>query len=184
MARPPRNEEPGATYHVFARGVNRVRVFVDEEDYQRYTRLLAATIERYGWYCLTYCLMPNHVHLLIETPEPTLGAGMQRLHGLYAQTFNERHDRVGHLFQDRFKSPRIADESQFVTTIGYIALNPVAAAFCERPEDWQWSSHHRVSSARVPAWLAHDRLLNRLQETTGTRCYSDVVEARMRLTID
>jgi REP element-mobilizing transposase RayT len=184
VPRKPRNEHAGAIYHVFARGVNRQRVFVDDEDYERYTSLLGATVRRQGWHCLSYCLMPNHVHLLIETPEPNLGAGMQWLHGLYAQTFNERHHRVGHVFQDRYRCEPIDDEVQLITVVGYIVLNPVAATLCARPQDWRWGSHASLMSLRPPMWLGHERLAEHLEGATGSRCYADLVSARLQLTTD
>src|SRR3954452_6470265 len=92
-----RNEIGGGIYHVTARGVDRRRIFVDDQDYETYTRLLAGVVERQGWYLLSYCLMPNHVQLLIETPDPNLGNGMQWLHSRYALAFNLRHARSGHL---------------------------------------------------------------------------------------
>src|SRR5215208_6925294 len=107
MPRPLREEHAGAIYHVFARWVNQDRIFVDDEDYSRYTAILGATAEEQEWNCLGYCLMPNHVHLLIETVEPNLAQGMQSLHGTYAATFNARHVRVGHLFQDRYRAELI-----------------------------------------------------------------------------
>jgi putative transposase len=184
MPRRPRGEEPDAIYHVFARGVNRQRVFVDDEDYQRYTSILGATIARKGWHCLSYCLMPNHMHLLIETPQPNLGAGMQWLQGLYAQTFNERHDRVGHVFQDRYRSERITDGLGLVRVVGYIALNPVAAVLCTHPGEWRWGSHTAVSSGHWPAWVRHNRLCEHLESTTGFDCYRELIDARMRLVTD
>ena len=184
MPRRPREEHAGAICHVFARGVNRNHVFVDNEDYERYSSLLGATVARYGWFCLSYCLMPNHVHLLIETPQPNLGVGMQWLHGIYGRTFNERHHRVGHVFQDRYRIEPIEDQRQLITTVGYIALNPVAAVLCERPEQWPWGSDAMVASHRPPSWLGHDRLNHHLEFATGSRCYRDLVEARLELTTD
>ena len=184
MPRQPRIEVPGGIHHVFCRGVNRRALFVDREDYARYTSLLAETVKRFGWHCLCYCLMPNHVHLLIETPEPNLGAGMQWLHGMYALKFNERHSRVGHLFQNRFRSVLIKDDTQFVVVVGYIVLNPVAADLCRRPEDWPWGSHSAVASDDEPYWLGHERLLSHLDDRTGARCYAELVAARTALAID
>src|SRR2546423_11038050 len=94
-----RNEIAGATYHVMARGVDGRRIFVDDHDYERYTGLLGDVVRRQGWHLLCYCLMPNHVHLMIETPEATLANGMQWLHSRYALAFNRRHGRKGHLFE-------------------------------------------------------------------------------------
>jgi putative transposase len=184
MPRKLREEEAGAIRHVFARGVNRQPIFVDEHDYERYLRLLASTVKRQGWHCMSYCLMPNHVHLLLETPAPNLGAGMQWLHGLYGKGFNERHHRVGHVFQDRYRAEPIKDEVQFLTVVGYIALNPVAASLCRRPEHWRWSSHRATIARERPTWLAADRLMWRIGEGAGSHDYQKLVEARMRLTID
>jgi REP element-mobilizing transposase RayT len=105
MARLPRNETEAGIHHVYARGVERRVIFVDDEDRRRYLRMFRGVAEKFRWHCLGFCLMPNHVHLLIETTEPNLGRGMHSLHGLYAQTFNERFARVGHLFQKPLRQP-------------------------------------------------------------------------------
>lgn len=175
-----RNEQPGATYHVIARGVDRRRIFNDHEDYETYTRLLAYVTQRQGWRLLCYCLMPNHVHLLIETPETNLANGMQLLHGRHAREFNERHDRSGHLFEAPYLSPTVADD-RLVRTVGYIVTNPVAAGLCSSVDDWPWASHaiHRSN----PEWLAHERLLDRLEETTGVRSYGQLIAGRASLTL-
>jgi REP element-mobilizing transposase RayT len=184
MPRALRQEREGGIYHVFARGVNRGRVFVDREDYSRYLGLLAAAVDRHGWNLLAYCLMPNHVHLVIETPQPNLSSGMQWLQGLYAQEFNERHSRVGHLFQGRFRDELADDPAYLETLVGYVALNPVAAVLCSRPEDWPWSSHFLVSAGAVPKWLAHSRLLKLLGDVPGCLDYRGLVEARWTLTAE
>src|ERR1051325_6327587 len=112
MRRRLRSEVAGGTSHVSARGVDRRRTFVDDEDYETYTKWLATVVRRQGWHLLCFCLMPNHVHLLVETPETNLGNGMQLLHGQYALAFNRRHDRTGHLFETRYKSPLVnSDEA-------------------------------------------------------------------------
>jgi putative transposase len=173
-----RAEEPGATYHVYSRGVDRRRTFVDESDYRRYTGLLAAIIERKGWRLLCYCLMPNHVHLMVETPEPNLGVGMQWLHSRYALAFNHRHSRTGHLFENRFRSPKVRTDGAFVRLVGYVVANPVAASLCTRASDWEWGSHALVEDeAAIPPWLAHARLLERLDAMTGAdAAYGRLVE--------
>jgi REP element-mobilizing transposase RayT len=184
MPRAPRQEYEGGIYHVFARGVNRMRTFVDAEDYSRYLSLLAAVVDHHGWRCLAYCLMPNHVHLLIETPRPNLGTGIQWMHGLYAQLFNERHSRIGHLFQGRYRAELVRDAEYLTTVVPYIAMNPVAAVLCAQPADWPWSSHFLVSSGAVPEWLAHERLLELLDDTEAGTRYEGLIEARWELTTD
>jgi putative transposase len=171
-----RNEIAGATYHVMARGVDRRRTFVDDADYETYTRLLATATRRQGWNLLCYCLMPNHVHLMVETPETNLGNGMQWLQSLYARVFNDRHRRSGHLFEARFKSPVVDTDEAFLRLVGYIVANPVAAGLSKRAIDWPWGSHAAfVSDGAAPAWLAHKRLVDRLEEITSSRCYSELV---------
>lgn len=140
MARRPRFEEAGAVHHVWARGVERRVIFVDDHDRVVYLRLLRAVIRRTGWECRAYCLMGNHVHLVIRTPEPNLSAGMHWLHTHYAGYFNERHDRIGHLFQSRFGSSRLWSESAVRDKMRYVEENPVRAGLCRFPEDWPWSS--------------------------------------------
>jgi REP element-mobilizing transposase RayT len=181
MATPSRNEEPGAVYHVIARGVDRRHIFVDDDDYGAYTGLLASVTRRQGWRLLSYCLMPNHVHVMVETPEPNLGSGMQWLQSNYAKIFNKRHVRSGHLFEDRFKSPKVSTDEAFITLVGYIAVNPVAAALCKRASDWPWGSHSAVVSRRkTPGWLSHARLLERLDAVAPSDAYHKLVATRER----
>jgi len=164
-----RDEEAGAIHHAYARGVNRGPLFLDEDDYERYIRMLASIVEKYGWRLLGFCLMPNHVHLLIETPEPNLGAGMQWLHSVYAATFNERWDKrgEGHVFQGPYGSKRIRDDLYFMQVAAYVFANAAAAGLCERPEDWPWSSLTVSARSPSPTWLAHDVLCARLRDLTG-----------------
>jgi putative transposase len=176
-----RAEEAGATYHVYARGVDRRRIFVDDTDYRLYTDLLAAVVERQGWHLLCHALMPNHVHLMIETPETNLGNGMQWLHSRYATAFNHRHLRSGHLFENRFRSPRVRSDEAFVRLVGYVVANPVAATLCKRAGDWMWGSHALVEGpGPIPDWLAHSRLVSRLEEVSATNCYAALVATAER----
>jgi REP element-mobilizing transposase RayT len=141
MARQNRDEVAPGTINAWARGVERRLIFLDDEDRQLYLRLLIGVARRLRWRVLSYCLMGNHVHLLVETTEPNFGRGMQLLHGRYAQIFNLKYGRVGHLFQERYGSRLVHDELDLAVVVGYIAANPVAASLCERPEDYEWSSY-------------------------------------------
>jgi putative transposase len=178
VARKPRQEVAGGVFHVYNRGNDRRPIYVDDQDYRRYVDRLAATVARHGWRCLAYCLMPNHMHLLVETPQPNLGKGMQMLHGEYGAEFNRRHGRDGHVFGGRFKASLIRTSARFVEMVGYIALNPVAAQLCRRPEDWPWSSHVATVSGPPPTWLDLEHLFGYLRERgdAGRRQYVDVVE--------
>jgi putative transposase len=158
VPRKPREEVAGGVYHVFARGVNRRSVFLDDGDCQVYLVTLRGVIAVFGWHVLSYCLMTNHVHLVIETPYPNLGRGMQRLHGHYGRHFNRRHDRLGHLFERRFGHNPIKSDAQLCATLAYVAENPVDAGLCARPEDWRRSSDAATKGMRDDYCLSLERL--------------------------
>jgi REP element-mobilizing transposase RayT len=158
VARQPREDEEGGFHHVFARGNRRQPIFLDEVDRRIYLSMLGRAVERWSWRCLAYCLMDNHVHLLLETPGRNLGKGMQRLHSVFAQTHNARHGLVGHLFQGRYGAVRVTTDAQLWAVAEYIARNPVEAGLCERPEDFAWSSRGAVAVGRTPGWLDAARL--------------------------
>ena len=154
MARPLRLEFPGAVYHLTARGNARQDVFLDDEDRARFLALLAREIGQQRWRCYAYCLMGNHYHLVIETPEPNLSTGMRRLNGAYTQAFNRGHGSVGHLFQGRYKSILVEREAYLMDLCRYVVLNPVRAGFATRVGDWRWSSYRATGlGATPPAWL-------------------------------
>ena len=136
MARPPRIEHAGGVFHLVARGNERALVFRDDRDRERFLEILEAVADRYRWRVLAYCLMGNHFHLLVMTLEPTLARGMRQLNGVYAQWFNRRQLRVGHLFQGRDKA---------------VAVQPIATA--SRPGFYAAASTARSSevSRRLPS---------------------------------
>jgi REP element-mobilizing transposase RayT len=146
-------------HHDYAHAVGRELLFVDEEDFEMYLRLAGDVVEEFGWICLSYCLMGNHMHLMVQTPEPNLGRGMQRLHGAYATRFNRRHERGGHRFNGRYGSKRIKTDEQLWAVARYISMNPVEAKFCETAGQWPWSSHGPMLAGTTPAFLAADQLL-------------------------
>ena len=139
MPRPLRSEFPYGFWHITSRGVEGRPIFVDGEDRQVFLLMLQRVIRRFGWRCHVYCQMTNHYHLVIECGQPELSRGMERLNGLYASYFNERHARVGHLFQRRFASRAIEDERYLEAACVYVLQNPVRAHLCDRIEDWPWS---------------------------------------------
>ncbi len=100
----------GALYHITSRGNGRANIFLDDEDRTTFLKTLEHEIRQQGWLCYAYCLMDNHYHLLIETPEPNLSKGMRRLNQVYTQSFNRRHNRVGHVFQGRYKAIIVDNE--------------------------------------------------------------------------
>ena len=139
MARPLRIQFTNAVYHVIARGNARGNVFLDDEDYRCFQRVLRHVINRLGWRIWTYCLMPNHYHLLLQTPEPNLARGMRDVNGLYSQLFNRRHARVGHVFQGRYKAILVDRDAYLLELARYITLNPLRAKLCDAPEAWRWN---------------------------------------------
>ncbi len=174
---PCASRRPGGIFHVTARGVRRGVVFVDEFDYQRYLRLLERTVPRDRWVIHAYCLMPNHVHLLVRLRESTLSVGVHRLHCVYARRFNERHGFVGHAFDARFSSTLIAGEAHHLEALRYIALNPVRAGLCDEPEDWPWSSYPSAAGLVLEGPLVAVREVRELigGYRTGARRYRQFV---------
>jgi REP element-mobilizing transposase RayT len=155
MARPLRIEFPGALYHVTSRGNARQPIFLDDRDRSFFLDRLGEAVRSHGWHCHSYCLMPNHYHLLVETPEPNLSRGMRRLNGRYSQRFNRRHDRVGHVLQGRFHAVLVQRETHFLEVARYIVLNPVRAGLVASAEAYPWSSL-RVTLGLEPAPPWHD----------------------------
>lgn len=144
MARPLRIQFPGAVYHITSRGNAQSSIFTDDFDRNFFLKLLAELTQRYNWICHAYCLMRNHYHLLIETPDGNLSEGMRQLNGIYTQKFNHRHGRVGHVFQGRFKSMLVDKNSYLLELCRYIVLNPVRAGLVVDPGDYPWSSYNQT----------------------------------------
>lgn len=179
MARPPRVEVPGAVYHVTARGNERRALFRDDTDRSEYLDRIARCRQRFRFELLAYCLMTNHVHLAIRSgPEP-LSRIMGRLHSTYAGWFNRRHDRVGHLFQGRYKAFLVRDNRHLHALVSYIHRNPVEARIARRAADYPWSSDRYLRQALGPDWLDVDPLLALLDESprSAIRLYVKLVDS-------
>jgi REP-associated tyrosine transposase len=131
---------PDGIFHVTARGVARAPIFVDGIDYAEFERQLFTVRDEHWWTLHAHCLLPNHYHLVVEAKRAELTAGMHKLNGRYAQRFNRRYDRVGHVFQNRFSSYLIEDEEHFLRALAYVRDNPVAAGLCRSAADWPWRS--------------------------------------------
>jgi REP-associated tyrosine transposase len=149
MATPHRPQFPNAIYHVTVRGVNRQKIVRDDVDCEVWVHGLDRSVRKVGTRLHAWCLMTNHVHLLVETPNANLADFMQHLNSGYARAYNRRHGRVGHLYQDRYYSIVIEREEHLLEVVRYIVLNPVRAGICSAPEDWPWSSH-RATAGIVP----------------------------------
>ena len=161
MARPLRLEFPGALYHVMSRGDKKENIFFAREDQSLFLSLLSIVSERFAWKLHAYCLMNNHYHLLVETPLGNLSKGMHYLNGVYTQKFNRAYDRVGHVFQGRYKAIFVEKDSYLLELARYIVLNPVRAHLVQAPFEWEWSSYRATCNmARQPKWLAIDTILS------------------------
>lgn len=150
MTRPLRIEYAGAVYHITSRGNEKKPVFKDDQDRLNFLNTLQHVNKRYHWICHGYCLMGNHYHLLIETPEGNLSIGMRQLNGVYTQLFNKRRNRAGHLFQGRYKAILIQKDSHLLEVCRYVVLNPVRAGMVEHPKDWKWSSYPATAGREQP----------------------------------
>jgi putative transposase len=140
MARLPRSVFPEyAVFHVTARGAGRIPIYLDDDDRGWFLTLLADSVRRFDWSCHAFCLMTNHYHLVIEAGREGMSLGLQRVNGVYAESFNGRYKRWGHLFGERFWC-RPVDEESLETTCRYVMANPVRAGLCERISDWRWSA--------------------------------------------
>jgi len=161
MARPLRIEFPGGLYHVTARGNGRQSIFADDVDCQRFLAVLASVISRYRVVCHAYCLMVNHYHLLLETPEANLSRSMRQLNGVYSQAFNRRHQRPGHVLQGRFHAQVVDKDTYLRAVCRYIVLNPVRAGLVHHPQQWRWSSYRATAGeAPVPRCLTVNWVLS------------------------
>lgn len=165
MARRLRLEYPGAIYHVMSRGNNKQRVFLDREDYELFLSILKEVTVKFNWLCHVYCLMLTHYHLLIETLEANLSRGMHYLNTIFAQSFNKKNNRVGHVFQGRYKAILVQKEKYLLVLSKYIAANPVKDGLVEQPEDWPWSSYRAtIGMEKEPEFLCTDWILGQFGE--------------------
>lgn len=166
MTRPLRIEYPGAVYHITARGNEKKTVFKDDIDRETFLETLLRVNKRYNLICHAYCLMDNHYHLLIETPDGNLSLAMRQLNGVFTQAINKRYSRTGHLFQGRYKGILIQKESHLLEVCRYVVLNPVRAGVVAKPEDWKWSSFRATTGKEPPhPCLSKDWILAQFSET-------------------
>ncbi|MCJ7778062.1 MAG: transposase [Sedimentisphaerales bacterium] len=160
MTRPLRIEYPGAFYHVINRGHRQETIVMDERDKERFLSCLERMARQFSVLVHSYCLMTNHYHLILETPEGNLSRALQWLNVSYATYYNRRHHYVGHLFQGRFKAV-LVDAGEYLEALSrYIHLNPVRAGIESYAWDYTWSScRYFVGSQNVPGWLEVNRIL-------------------------
>lgn len=141
MPRQARKRSRTGVYHVIFRGINKQRIFEEDQDYQKFLYALQDQKEKSGYEVYAYCLMSNHIHLLLREGREALGTSFRRIASKYVQWYNQKYDRVGHLFQDRFKSEVVEDNRYFLGVLRYIHQNPVKAGMVKTLEAYPWSSY-------------------------------------------
>lgn len=177
MARKPRIHYPGAVYHVILRGNGRQDIFFDDQDRTRFYLLLQEGTERFRHRIHAFCLMRNHVHLVVQVEEIPLSRIMQNVSFRYTRWVNWRHKRSGHLFQGRYKSVLVDGDSHLLELVRYVHLNPVRAKLVDRPEQYPWTGHRAYCGTEILPWLCTDWVLSMLAKKKGAaiRAYSAFV---------
>ena len=172
MSRPLRIEFPGGLFHVTSRGDRREAIYLDDADRQQWLTLLGQVCQRFNWVCHAYCLMDNHFHIVVETLDGNLSAGMRQLNGVYTQWHNRVHDRVGHVFQGRFKAVVVQRESYLLELARYVVLNPVRAGI-GLPSVWD--------DLKSQLYLGDEDFACRLQQQTQSKVgHTEIPRAQRR----
>lgn len=151
MTRLARNQSSTNIYHIILRGNNKQQIFLDDEDYTRFLNIVSGYKERYDFMLLAYCLMGNHIHLLIKTDETPLSTIMKSIVVKFVYYYNVKYQRVGHLFQDRFKSEPVESEPYLLQVVRYIHKNPIKAGICSNYADYKFSSYNEYFNKSVYA---------------------------------
>jgi len=160
MPRKARIKSSTGIYHVIMRGINRQRIFEDEEDYKKYLWELKRFQEICGYQLYAWCLMPNHIHILIREGNEPLEQVFRRIGASFIYWYNMKYERIGHLFQDRYKSEPVEDSAYLLTVVRYIHQNPVKAGICKKPADYRYSSYSEYLNGG--ALLTRDMLLKQI----------------------
>jgi putative transposase len=192
MARKPRVQYEGAVYHLMSRAGRHGDIFLDDKDRHMFLATLAETCRKTGWQVHAYCLMKNHFHLVVETPQPNLVDGMRWFLGTYTSRFNRKHKFFGHLFSGRYKALQVDNSGNgyLKTVCDYVHLNPVRAKLLKAEEPlkgylWSSFSHYLSAPGKRPSWLRCDRLLGEWSiprdSPAGRRHFEEAVEQRRKL---
>ncbi|MBN1621554.1 MAG: transposase [Endomicrobiales bacterium] len=166
MSRPLRISYEGAIYHITARGNEKRDIFIEDYDRIYFLKLLEKCIHHFKWICHAYCLMDNHYHFIMEITRTNISEGMRQLNGVYTQYFNHKYNRVGHLFQGRFKGILVQKDSHLLELCRYVVINPVRAKKCKKASDYTWSSYRAmVGLEKKPSFLCTDWILSQFSES-------------------
>ncbi|MBQ8306532.1 MAG: transposase [Blautia sp.] len=171
MPRRVRLKAVSGIYHVMLRGINRQQIFFDDEDYKAFIFTLQRFREISRFELYAYCLMGNHVHILLKTTEEALETTFKRIGTSFVYWYNTKYDREGHLFQDRFRSEPVEDERYFLCVLRYILRNPVAAGLCRKPEDYPYSNMDEIMQGiHLPCSVNGPELIHFIQMENGDQC--------------
>ena len=178
MAKKKRIWYPGAVYHITNRGNRRADIFKDEEDYQVYLIILQQTMDKYPYILYSYCLMTNHIHMQIETKDVEIWHIMRYINLLYTKYFNNKYNFIGHLFQGRYKSEIIENDTYNLETSRYIHLNPVKANMVNTPIEYKWSSYDTYMGQRKSEIVSEEKILSYFKGNSR-KLYKDYVESKL-----
>ena len=184
MVRPLRIEYAGGIYHITSRGDRRENIYRDDVDRELWLEVLAQVCTRFNWRCHAWCQMGNHYHIVMETLEGNLSAGMRQLNGVYTQKFNRRHGLYGHVFQGRYKAILVEKDAYLMELSRYVVLNPVRASMVQDVHEWPWSSYpYMIDEQKAAEWLETDWLLGCFgkKRSENIRHYKNFVRAGIGL---
>jgi REP element-mobilizing transposase RayT len=174
-----RIEFPGAWYHIFSRGIAKQEVYLDDNDRHHFLSLIGQVAEDLNVECHGYCLMDNHYHLILHTPDGNLSRAMKRIIGPYTQRLNKRHDRDGPIFNGRFKSEIVEDDTYLLSLSRYVHLDPVAAGLVDAPGKYKWSSYNfYINRAKGPQWIKSEPILRAIGGQRPRQRYRNFVEGK------
>ena len=187
MPRQARKKSNSGIYHIMLRGINRQQIFEDEEDRQHFIETLENYKDLCGYTIYAYCLMGNHIHILLKEGKEDLTLVFKRIAGHYVYWYNWKYHRCGHLFQDRFKSEPVEDDGYFLTVLRYIHQNPIKAGICKKAEDYPYSSMREylsysilVETSFALTLISMDQFIAYHQEDNEDKCLE--IEQQFRLT--
>ena len=180
MPRTASEKSESNIYHIMLRGINRQQIFLDDEDRLRFLDVVEKCRKISKFRLHAYCLMGNHIHLLLQTVEEPLEQVMKRIGTRYVVWYNSKYSRTGHLFQDRYKSEPVRQDGYFLTVLRYILNNPVKAGICRKPEDYPYSSAAdyftgggMTDTAFAESLIGHDELMEYLRQPSDDECMDD-----------
>ena len=182
MARLPRINSSIGMNHIILRGVNKKSIFLDDSDRRKFLKCLLIAHEKSDFILHAYCLMDNHVHMLIQANTEPLGETVKRFAVSYAAYFNRKYDRVGHLFQDRFRSVPVETEDSYLRVVRYILQNPVKAGVCSHVADYRWSSYHSLgkddgfTDSRLVNKIADAKYIRQFMNSIADDAEMDIIE--------